>query len=65
MILTSDYKRVRFEWLLPILDTIIADYTDRFLALSKDAERGARDFIASTAGCGRAFLDLAAASRNN
>jgi len=31
MILTSNYKVVAGAWLALILDTIIADYTERFL----------------------------------
>jgi hypothetical protein len=44
MILTSDYKRVMVEWMLPILDSIINDYTDKLMALwSNVAREGQRD----------------------
>jgi hypothetical protein len=39
MILTSNYRLVVGGWLLPIIDTIIADYRARFIGALLQVER--------------------------
>ena len=39
MILTSNYKLVVGEWLLPIVEAMIARYTELFFAAVHEAER--------------------------